>query len=281
MRKKIQMFPAGSPGRRCIMAGSALLLVFAVLSVCVPLFSRASGTDMIVHMKNCPPRWGYLFGTDSLGRDLWMRCWRGGRLSLLIGLTCMVINGCIGVLWGMTAGFHGRRVDAVLMRAADIIASVPSLLYIVLLSLLYGGGAGPVIAGVCVSGWIDMARIVRTEVIRQKHLGYVLCLRLDGMSYYRICIRHILPNIRGPVLTALIHLVPGAVFAEAFLSFLGVGIAAPYVSLGGLLLEAKSRMNIYPYQFIIPVVILCMLMTACTLLGRGIEEMYASRSAKL
>lgn len=255
-------------------AAGLVLCVFLVFAVAVPLFSPVSYSEMMPDSRNLPPSAAHFFGTDQFGRDLWIRCWYGAGLSLFVGISCMAVNGIVGLIWGMTAGYGGRKADAFLMRIADVLAAVPSLLYVILILVAFGRNVTAVIAGISVTGWIDMARIVRTEVIRQKHMNYISSMRLNGMSAVRICFVHILPNIRTSVSAALISLVPQAVFAEAFLSFLGVGIAAPQASLGTLLYEAKSQMRLYPYQVIFPVVILCTLMITCMALERGIEEAY-------
>lgn len=252
-----------------------VLFLFVFLSWVIPAFSPYHYRDMLGAGKDLPPTGAHLFGTDALGRDLWTRCWYGTRISLSVGAACLAINGCFGLIVGMAAGYGRRRLDNILMRTADVIASVPSLLYVILLSAVTGGRAVSIVAGLCVAGWVDMARIVRAEVIRQKHQNYVASLRLDGMRSARICTVHILPNILSPVLAALVSLLPQAIFAEAFLSFLGVGIPAPAASLGTLLYEAKSRMRYYPWEMLFPLLLLWLLVLTCLLLEHEIRTMRA------
>ena len=214
----------------------------------------------------------HLFGTDKFGRDIFARVWYGAGISLLIGIVSALINGCVGVLYGAVAGYAGKYVDMVMMRIADIIASIPSMLYVILITLVTGAGAGSIILGLCVAGWIDMARIVRGEIMRLKETDFAAAARMEGLPPLRILWRHLLPNAAGPILVNLIFLIPQAIFTEAFLSFLGVGLAAPAASLGTIIQEARSQMLLYPNQMVCPLIVLCVMLLALNTVGTAIER---------
>ena len=151
------------------------------------------------------------------------------------------------------------------------------MLYVILITLVMGSGVGSMILGLCVAGWIGMARIVRGEIVSLKKSEYAEAARMEGISPMRILVRHLLPNAAGPVIVNLIFLVPQAIFTEAFLSFLGVGLSAPAASLGTIIQEARSQMILYPYQMICPLVVLCVMILALNMVGTAIEEKTGSR----
>ena len=253
----------------------AVLAVWIILAVCVPVFGPYSWSEQNARIQNLGPSFSHLFGTDRFGRDIFTRVWYGAGISLLVGMASALINGCIGVAVGAVSGYAGRAADMILMRAADIIASIPSMLYVILITLVMGAGVFSIILGLCVAGWIDMARIVRGEIIRLKNSDFALAARMEGIPSMRILFRHLLPNAAGPAAVNLIFLIPQAVFTEAFLSFLGVGIAAPAASLGTIIQEARSQMIVYPYQMICPIVVLCVMLLALNGIGTLVEERIA------
>ena len=158
-----------------------------------------------------------------------------------------------------------------MMRIADIISSIPSMLYVILITLAAGAGAGSMILGLCVAGWIDMARIVRGEIQRLKETDFAAAARMEGIPRIRILWRHLLPNAAGPILVNLIFLIPQAIFTEAFLSFLGVGLEPPAASLGTIIQEARSQMLVYPNQMVCPLVVLCVMLLALNAVGTAME----------
>ena len=255
----------------------AVLAVWAVLAVCVPLFGPYSYSEQNAQIQNLAPSFAHPFGTDRFGRDIFTRVWYGAGISLLIGIISALVNGCIGAAYGAVSGYAGGKADMILMRTADIIASIPSMLYVILITLVMGAGVFSIIAGLCVAGWIDMARIMRGEILRLKGMDFTLAARMEGISSGRILFRHLIPNAAGPALVNLIFLVPQAILTEAFLSFLGVGIAAPAASLGTIIQEARSQMLLYPYQMVCPLVVLCVMMLALNGVGTALEERISGR----
>ena len=264
-------------GSKMAAAGCVILFVWMILAIAVPLFWPWSYSEQNAQIQNQAISAVHWFGTDRFGRDLFARVWYGAGLSLVIGISSTLINGVIGVIYGAISGYAGKKLDMVLMRIADILSAIPSMLYVILITLVMGSGVGSMILGLCVAGWIGMARIVRGEIVSLKKSEYAEAARMEGISPMRILVRHLLPNAAGPVIVNLIFLVPQAIFTEAFLSFLGVGLSAPAASLGTIIQEARSQMILYPYQMICPLVVLCVMILALNMVGTAIEEKTGSR----
>ncbi len=257
---------------RAEIAGYTILAVWILLAVLVPLFCPWSFSEQNGEIRNQGPSLAHWFGTDKLGRDLFARVWYGAGISLFIGAVSAAINGGIGIVYGAVAGYLGKRTDMLLMRAADIIDSIPSMLYVILISQAAGSGPGSIILGLCVSGWIGMARTVRGEILRLKTIDFAAAAKMERIPGYRILLRHLLPNAAGPIAVNFLFLIPQAVFTEAFLSFLGVGLEAPAASLGTIIQEARSQMLLYPYQMIWPLVVLCAMMLALNGVATAMEK---------
>lgn len=258
-------------------AGCIILGIWILLAAAVPLFWPWSYSEQNAQIRNQAASLLHWFGTDRFGRDLFARVWYGAGISLVIGITSALVNGLLGVLYGAAAGYAGKWADMILMRIADIISSIPSMLYVILITLVMGAGVQSIILGLCVSGWIDMARVVRGEIRRLKETDYAHAARMEGIGSLRILVRHLLPNAAGPILVNLIFLVPQAVFTEAFLSFLGVGIEAPAASLGTIIQEARSQMMLYPSQMVYPLVVLCVMILALNMIGTAVEDKIGDR----
>ena len=210
----------------------------------------------------------HLFGTDKFGRDIFSRVWYEAGISMKVGILASLISSIVGLLYGGIAGYAGKKTDMIMMQAADIVDSIPSLLYVILFMLLFGASVKTVILGICISGWTRMARVVRGEILRLKEMDYILAARLEGSGAMRILIKQMLPNLKEKVILNAVLLVPEAIFTEAFLSFLGVGITAPAASLGTLIQEARSQMQIYPTQMMWPVLVLVLLIFSLNLIVR-------------
>ena len=170
------------------------------------------------------------------------------------------------------AAIQNSLPSPALMRIADVVSAIPSMLYVILITLVLGAGAPSIILGLCVAGWIDMARIVRGEILRLKGTDFARAAKIEGIPSIRILTRHLLPNAAGPITVNFIFLIPQAIFTEAFLSFLGIGIAAPAASLGTIIQEARSQMMVYPYQMVFPLLVLCVMMLALNLIGTSLEQ---------
>lgn len=262
--------------RRKLLVYGIILGVWVLLAVLVPLFWPFSYSEQNGDIRNQAFSLTHWFGTDRFGRDLFARVWYGAGISLLVGISSALINGILGILVGAFSGWLGGAADMVLMRIGDIISSIPSMIYVILIMLAAGSGPGSIILGLCVAGWVDMARIVRGEILRLKEADYACAAKMEGLSSMRILFRHLLPNAAGPILVNLIFLIPQAIFTESFLSFLGVGIAAPAASLGTIIQEARSQMVLYPWQMACPLVVLCVMLLCLNAVGSVLEDQTGS-----
>lgn len=216
----------------------------------------------------------FLMGTDYLGRDLWTRLWRGARISLLIAVISVMMNICIGVIYGAIAGYYGGRVDIIMMRITEIIGAFPQVIVATLLILFLGTGIRAIILALIIRGWIGTAKLVRGQFLRFKGREYVLAARVMGVRDRKLIFRHILPNSIGPVITRAMVEVPGAIFAESFLAFIGLGLQAPEPSIGVLLSDAQKVLSSYPYQTFFPAVLISVLMISFNLFGNGLRDAF-------
>ena len=262
--------------RRKLLVYGIILGVWVLLAVLVPLFWPFSYSEQNGDIRNQAFSLTHWFGTDRFGRDRFARVWYGAGISLLVGISSTLINGILGILAGAFSGWMGGAADMVLMRIGDIISSIPSMIYVILIMLAAGSGPGSIILGLCVAGGVDMARIVRGEILRLKETDYACAAKMEGLSSMRILFRHLLPNAAGPILVNLIFLIPQAIFTESFLSFLGVGIAAPAASLGTIIQEARSQMVLYPWQMACPLVVLCVMLLCLNAVGSVLENQTGS-----
>ena len=257
---------------RVAMVSAAVILLIAVMSVIGPMmvpYGYEQTNLMESNLKPCAAHW---FGTDQMGRDLFIRIMYGARISLSIGVVAAAINFVIGVLYGGIAGYIGGKVDMVMMRIVDILIALPSMLYTVLIMLVLGSSVGTVILALCFTSWIGTARIVRSEVMRLKHSEYVLAARLSGAKFWNLLVSHLIPNALGPIIVSTAFLIPSAIFSEAFLSFLGIGIQAPMASWGTLANDAQSTLMTYPHQMIFPVLAICITMFSFNFIGDGLRD---------
>ena len=262
------------------LVGLFIILIMTLMAVFMPMVSPYTYSGMDLLSMNQGPSLAHPCGTDQMGRDLFIRIMYGARISLTIGIIAAVINFLIGVLYGGLSGYLGGRVDMVLMRIVDILSSLPSLLYIVLIMLIFGSNMGSVILALCFTSWIGTARVVRSEVMHLKHSEYVLAGRLAGANTWHLLIQHLIPNAMGPIIVSTAFLIPGAIFSEAFLSFLGIGIQAPRASWGSLANAAIPVMQMYPHLMLFPVIAICVTMFSFNFIGDGLRDALDPRLKK-
>ena len=212
------------------------------------------------------------FGTDDLGRDIFVRVMYGARISLSVGIVAAIINLTIGVLYGGFSGYYGGSVDNIMMRFVDILYAIPMMLYVILLMVILGKSLVNVFITLGIIYWVGMARIVRGQVLSLKQQEFVLAARASGAKKSRIIIRHLIPNCMGQIIVTLTLSIPGAIFTEAFLSFIGLGVAAPMSSWGTLCNDALSSYRTYPYELFIPALAICITMIAFNLFGDGLRD---------
>ena len=216
----------------------------------------------------------YWFGSDTLGRDIWTRVWQGTRVSLGIALVSAVINMTIGMSYGLVSGYFGGVVDSIMQRFAEINNGIPRLVICTLLLMVLKPGFGTIVLTLVITEWIGMSRIARAEMLKLKEQEFVLASRTLGSGSMRIIFREVLPNIIGQIITQLMFSIPTAIFTEAFLSFVGLGIPVPQCSLGSLISDAFNSFTTHPYQIIPPIVVLAVLMLSFNMLADGLREAF-------
>ena len=214
----------------------------------------------------------YLLGTDALGRDILARLMYGTRVSLVVAFVAALVNMVIGILYGGIAGYAGGVVDAVMMRVVDIISTIPLTLYVILIMQLLGNGIQSIIIALGTVYWVDMARVVRGQVLSLKQQEFVLAARTIGSSPATILRRHLLPNALGSILVTVTMLIPSAIFMEAFLSYLGIGLQAPLASLGTMCNDASANLRTSPHEMFIPALMICLIMFAFNFVGDGLRD---------
>ena len=214
----------------------------------------------------------YLLGTDALGRDILARLMYGTRVSLVVAFVAALVNMVIGILYGGIAGYAGGAVDAVMMRIVDIISTIPLTLYVILIMQLLGNGIQSIIIALGTVYWVDMARVVRGQVLSLKQQEFVLAARTIGSSPATILRRHLLPNALGSILVTVTMLIPSAIFMEAFLSYLGIGLQAPLASLGTMCNDASANLRTSPHEMFIPALMICLIMFAFNFVGDGLRD---------
>ena len=256
---------------RLALVGLILLAVLLCAAIFGPMLSPYPYDGMDAMSRNQPSSAAHWFGTDQMGRDIFTRVLYGARVSLLVGFASTALNLLIGVLYGSIAGYVGGRVDMVMMRIVDVIYAVPAMIYMILLMLIFGSNIYSVMLGICVNGWINMARIVRSQVMSLKEQEFSVAAFVIGASRKRILFRHLLLNSLGPIIVTVTLMIPQAIFTEAFLSFIGIGISAPMASLGTLAQDAKMLMNVYPMQMVWPVLVICIVIFSLNFIGEGLE----------
>ena len=219
----------------------------------------------------------FLFGTDDMGRDLWTRVWQGARVSLIIAFVAILIDMIIGTSYGLISGYFGGVVDNILQRFIEIAGSIPTLVIISILAIFMEKGIGLVIASLLITEWIGMSKIARAECLKLKEREYVLASRTLGAGSFHIIFKQILPNTIGPIITQVMFSIPVAIFTEAFLSFVGVGIVLPQCSIGSLIEAGFNNITILPYQILPPICVLAILMLGFNLIGDGFREALAPK----
>ncbi len=223
--------------------------------------------------KNLPDVY-YWFGSDTLGRDIWTRVWEGARISLGIAVVSALINMTLGLCFGLISGYFGGLTDSIMQRFAEINNGIPRLVIVTLLLLVFRPGFVTIVLALVITDWISMSRIARAEMLKLKEQEFVLASRTLGANHRTIIFREVLPNIIGQVFTQLMFSIPTAIFMEAFLSFVGLGIPVPQCSLGSLINDAFNSFTTHPYQIIPPILVLALLMLCFNILADGLREAF-------
>ncbi len=254
------------------MLGLFTIIAITLLAIFGPLLSPYSYSQQFMDFQGVGPCRQFWFGTDTLGRDVLVRVLYGARISLAVGFVASFINLVVGVIYGGIAGLAGGRVDAVMMRIVDIFYSIPLVLTVILLMVLMGPGLKSIFIALGLVYWVDMARIVRAQVLSLKEQDFIMAARAMGADTRRILFRHLLPNCMGPIIVTVTMCIPAAIFTEAFLSFIGLGVSAPAASWGMLTSDAVAGIRSYPHMLFFPAIAIAVTMLAFNFLGDGLRD---------
>jgi oligopeptide transport system permease protein len=257
--------------RWAVVAGTLILLIigFALFG---PLFTATSGYVQDLDNQYATPSGDSYFGTDKFGRNMWDRVWEGTRVSLFIAFLAAFIDLGIGMFYGAISGYYGGKVDNVMQRIIEVVIGIPNLVVLILMMLFLNPGILTITLALTITGWTSSARLIRGQVLRLKEEEFFLAARVLGAGTWRLLIKHLIPNVLYLVIINLMLTVPSAIFFEAFLSFIGLGIAPPDASLGSLINSAADTMQYYPYLLIIPAAILSILTIGFRVLGDGLRD---------
>lgn len=249
-----------------------LLIVLTIMVIIGPHLNSYS-YDQIVASPNTKPNGQFWFGTDDIGRDIFTRLWKGGRVSIIIGLSGAIVSTVLGSIYGAISAFVGGKVDTIMMRIVEILISIPYLLLVIILRLaLNSNGIGTLILAMTITGWCGLARLVRGQILSLKEQDYILAARALGVSNKNIILRHLIPNTINVILVSISFDIPGYIFSEAFLSYLGLGVQPPNTSWGAMASAAQQKFMFYPYQLFFPALMIALTMLAFTLLGDGLRD---------
>lgn len=254
------------------MIGLCVVIFITLVAILAPVLTPYSYETQDLYNTNAMPSAEHLFGTDQFGRDVFTRVLYGARISMTVAYVSTVTTLLIGALYGGISGFIGGKVDMVMMRIVEILSGIPSMLYLILFMVKLGPGLHTIILSMSITGWLGMARMVRAQVIGLKNMEYVLAVRTLGVSETKILLKHLIPNSLGVIIVNLTLSVPSAIFNEAFLSFLGLGVSAPTASWGVLANEALSLYMLYPHQLLFPCLAICITIMAFNFLGDGLRD---------
>jgi oligopeptide transport system permease protein len=276
----------------------AIVAIF-LIAILGPYFSKYSFSDQIRGDENLWPSLKHPLGTDSLGRDMMVRIFYGARISLSIGIIACIINLTLGVFYGGISGFFGGKIDNLMMRIVDLLYSIPLMLYVILAMVIFKEkltalfdmpafsflkSAGPGLISIYITlglvYWIPMARIVRGQILSLKEQEYITAAKTLGASNARILWKHLIPNCIGPIIVTTMLLIPDAIFTEAFLSFVGLGVDAPMASWGSLASDGLQSIRSYFYLLLFPSLAISITILAFNLFGDGLRDSMDPRMRK-
>lgn len=268
--------------RLAVLGGVVLLVLFLACTIGLWLANLLgySHEKQQLILGCTPPSWQHWMGTDLLGRDVLVRVLYGGRISLMVGLCATAVSLVIGVLYGAISGFLGGKVDSAMMRIVDIIYALPFTIFVILLMVFFGKQLILIFLAIGAVEWLTMARIVRGQVLSLKRMEFIEAAHSLGLRRRRIILRHIIPNVLGPVIVYATLTVPGVMLLESFISFLGLGVQAPATSWGVLIDEGAKAMELFPWLLIFPAGALSITLFCLNFLGDGLRDALDVRASK-
>jgi oligopeptide transport system permease protein len=267
---------------RAAVASMIILGLVAALAIMAPLLSPFAYDEVNYDIIACAPSWwpveaacrapGHIFGTDAVGRDLFVRVLFGARVSLAVGLVATLVSLVIGVLYGATAGYVGGRLDGLMMRVVDVLYSLPFIFFVIILMVMFDRNFILLFVAIGAVEWLTMARIVRGQTLSLKQKEFIEAARAAGVSPFGIIIRHVIPNVVGPVMVYVTLTVPGVILTESFLSFLGLGIQEPLTSWGVLISDGADQMETAPWMLLFPAVFMAVTLFCFNFIGDGLRD---------
>ena len=252
--------------------GMILLVTIVVLLFVGPIISGKDYQYMDPSQKDLLPNSEYWFGTDDMGRDLFTRVCVGGRISIYIGLCCTVVMFVIGALVGALAGLKGGLVDDIIMRICEFVGNLPYLIIVVILSIVLGRSLFSLVFAMSLTAWVGTARMVRGQILQIKEQDYVQAAKALGADTKRIIIKHLLPNTLGIIMVDITMSIPGFIFSEAFLSYIGLGVRPPETSWGALASAGQQQLMFYPHQLFFPCLLIVLTILSFHLIGDGLSD---------
>ncbi|CAM4175104.1 MULTISPECIES: ABC transporter permease [Paenibacillus] len=254
------------------MTALIIMLVIIIMAIVAPHLVPYTYDSNDLMSTNKPPSLEHLFGTDDFGRDVFVRTWMGARISLIVGLAAACIDLIFGVIYGGIMGFFGGRVDTIMNKFSEILYSIPYLLVVIMLLVVFEPSLWTIILALTITGWINMSWIVRGEIMQLKSREFILASRSMGADWKRLLFKHLLPNAMGPIIVTVTLSVPSAIFSEAFLSFLGLGVQAPVASLGSMINDSLTGWLYYPWRMIFPALVISLTMLSFNIFGDGLRD---------
>ena len=254
--------------------GAIFIFIIVLLAIFAPIFSQFEYDKIDMANANKFLSTTHPFGTDEMGRDLWVRIWSGARISLFVAVAAVVIDICFGMIYGLISGYFGGKVDTVMQRIQEIVNSIPSLVILTLLILVMDASVYTIIIALMITGWIGMSRIARAQVLKIKEEEFILASKTLGAGSLFIIFKNILPNIFGQLIIMSMFSIPNAIFYEAFLAFVGLGVPLPDASLGTLVNAGFETIRAYPHMIVAPIIVLGVLMLSFNLLADGLRDAF-------
>ena len=267
---------------RAAMAGIIILAAIVLLALLAPLLSPFAYDEVNYDLISCAPGWwpvdaacsapGHIFGTDAIGRDIFVRVLYGARVSLAVGLVATVVSLVIGVLYGATAGYLGGRIDGLMMRVVDVLYSLPFIFFVIILMVVFDRNFILLFVAIGAVEWLTMARIVRGQTLSIKQKEFIEAAKAAGVGPLGIITRHVIPNVVGPVMVYVTLTVPTVILTESFLSFLGLGIQEPLTSWGVLISDGADQMETAPWMLLFPALFMAVTLFCFNFVGDGLRD---------